>query len=66
MESYSEEKQLARVKAGLTGGPFFSNMNKQPSMKFVEGWPAGTAERLKHQPISQGTPVDAWNQRGRK
>jgi hypothetical protein len=42
----SEMANMARVKAGFNGGPFWKNMNKAPEMHFIEGWPPEVVSKL--------------------
>lgn len=63
MESFSERRNLARVTAGFKGGPFYKNLNLAPSMRIVDGWPAGTEQKLHMVNVKTGVPVDVWNQR---
>ena len=68
MESFSEAKQLARVKAGYKGGPFFQNpITHNGKMSFVKGWPSEVTAKSKMTPFSKMTPVDAvWASRRSK
>lgn len=63
MESFSEKANLARVKSGLKGGPMFQNPILPPKMTFVEGTAPEVVQKLQHQAIVQGTPIDTWSSR---
>lgn len=63
IESFSASRNLARVAAGLKGGPFFNNPNLAPKMTIVQGWPQMVIEKLEVGTFPQPTPGDGWNMR---
>jgi hypothetical protein len=63
IESFSASRNLARVAAGLKGGPFFAKPNLAPSMNFVEGYPKEVMHKLEVGAFPQPMPQDAWNMR---
>lgn len=58
-----ERANLARVKAGWKGGPFFSKPAGVPQLRFVDGWPAGVAQKMNFSTPPTPTPIDVWNRR---
>lgn len=65
IQEFSALGNLARVTAGMKGGPMFS-VPEQISRTIVEGWPAEVAAKLATTAIKQGTPTDPWNERRSK
>lgn len=63
IESFSEKKNLARVSAGLTGGPFNRNPLPPQPRQIVEGYPPEYAEKVMGAKIPQSTPIDTWVER---
>lgn len=61
MEEFNEEKQRAKVAAGLSaGGPFFAKPNLAPAMRFVDGVPAEVRAKMFAGTIEQQPIQDAW------
>ena len=66
MESFSALGNLARVSAGLKGGPFFKDpVTHNGKMRFSEGWPSEVTMKQEQGMggTKQSTPIDVWNQR---
>lgn len=63
IESFSASRNLARVAAGMKGGPFFNNPNLAPKMTINQGWPQTTIEKLEVGPFPQPRPMDGWSSR---
>lgn len=63
IEEWNEERQIARVTAGMKGGPFFNKPNYQPQMSFVDGWEPTSKEKVKAEPLKPLPIADVWNQR---
>jgi len=62
IETFSREKNLARVSAGFKGGDSFKNPVTLPPTSFV-GWPAEVDAKLAAGKIPQPKPLDVWNVR---
>lgn len=62
IESFSEKKNMARVQAGLRGGPF-NKLAPVRTMAIVDGYPAEINQMFQYTPIKQGKPIDVWNER---
>jgi hypothetical protein len=60
MESFSESKNLARVMAGMKGGPFFKSPMQPQKMTFVEGYPSEYAQKIKAESTPKQTVEDPW------
>lgn len=63
IEHFNASRNLARVAAGLKGGPYFNNPNLAPKMTINQGWPQTVIEKLEAGPFPQPTPMDGWNMR---
>lgn len=63
IESFSASRNLARVAAGLKGGPFYAKPNLAPAMTINQGWPSETLAKLEAGAIPQPQPMDGWNMR---
>lgn len=66
MEEFNEERQRAKVAAGLTGGPFFASPSLAPAKKFVDGVPSEVQAKLFAGRIEQQPIQDAWVNRRSK
>jgi hypothetical protein len=66
IEPFNEQRNKARVNAGLKGGPFFKNPVEVPARSIVDGYPAEVTEKMQGGKITQGTPIDSWNERRQK
>lgn len=60
IESFSAEKNRARVAAGFKGGNFFVNPVEVPARTIVDGYTESVDAKLMSTPIKQGTPMDTW------
>jgi len=60
MESFSESKNLARVKAGFGGGNRFGAHVTRSPMRFVEGHPPEVLAKFKAAPIKASKPGAGW------
>lgn len=66
IESFNEQKNLARVAAGFKGSEYFNSFKLTPDMPFIEGWPRESIEKYMPGVIPQPTPIDTWNQRRKR
>lgn len=66
IEHFDEAKNLARVAAGLKGGPFYNNPVTLASRSIVDGYPEVVSEKLQAGAIPQPSPIDPWGQRNAK
>ena len=62
-ESFDQNRNMSRVKAGFKGGKWFANPVKVPARTIVDGWPMEVKEKLDAASIKQGMPTDPWNSR---
>lgn len=60
IESYSNDRQLAKYRAGIQGSDFFGEPNPAPAMTVVEGYPPEVAQKLMSSPIPQPPVTDPW------
>lgn len=60
IESFNEAANMAKVKAGLKGGNWFSNPVKAPARKIVQGWPMETLENVQSMQTPKGSPDAPW------
>ena len=63
MESFSETKNLARVKAGFGGGNRFGAHVTRSPMRFVEGHPSEVLAKFKASAPKQSKPGEGWGSR---
>ena len=63
IETFDQNRNMARVTAGFKGGPFYQKPNLAPSMNFVDGVDPLVREKLQAGSIPQPTPIDTWNMR---
>ena len=67
MEEFNEKTNVARVLAGMRGGPFFNNPVLAPARTFVDGWPPETTAKLDPPGSIPSIPIiDSWNERQKK
>ena len=66
IQSFSAERNWARVASGLKGGPYFNNGSTREPLVFAEGWPGESIKKFQSSPLKHPTPIDSWNQRRAK
>lgn len=60
MEEFNAERQLAKVSAGLKGGPFFEKPVTVPARQFVNGVPSEVLQVVGAEASAQGSILDPW------
>lgn len=56
----SMEGNIAKWKAGLSGGDRYGDLHKQPVMKIVDKRPSSENARYGHTPVASKTPTSPW------
>lgn len=59
IETYSEDKNISRIKAGFRGGDAFKSPLTHPEMTIVDG-SAAVAEKLQQTKVDQPAISDPW------
>jgi hypothetical protein len=67
MEEFDEKRNVARVLAGMKGGPFYKNPVLAPARTFVDGTPMEVDQKLNAPSSIPAIPImDSWNERQKK
>lgn len=61
VEKFSALRNIAKLKEGFKGGPWFKDYNRSPSMVFRPGYPESIDRIMDHTSIKQPTPTSPWN-----
>lgn len=60
IEHLNEQRNLARIEAGLRGGDLYKSPVLVPERTIVDATPPGVDEKLGNAPVAQGRILDSW------